>query len=82
MIEKKIERLAHYLQLSNGFDGVLQWILDLRQDMGIEQGLNEIGIDDTHLKRIAMMATEDAAAMGNPILFSALQYEHILQAAL
>lgn len=83
-IETKMNRLADYLQLNNGFDGVLQWILELRQDMGIEQGLNELGIniDDSHLKRIAMMATEDAAAMGNPILFNALQYEHILQAAL
>ena len=82
VIEPKILRLATYLQINDGFDGFLQWIVDMRRDLGIEHTLAEIGIDEQHLERIAQMATEDAAASGNPILFSALQYQELLSATI
>lgn len=82
IIEDKISRLADYLQIDHGFDGFLDWILLLRQNIGIEHGLKEIHIDEQHLKRIATMATEDAAAASNPIIFSIEQYQHLLFAAI
>lgn len=81
-IETKITRLATYLQINNGFDGFLDWIVQLRHDLGIEHRLADIGIDEQHLPRIAKMATEDAAASGNPIIFSQLQYQHLLSASI
>lgn len=81
-IESKITRLAAYLQIHHGFDGFLEWILTMRQALGIESSLAEIGINEQHLERIAKMATEDAAASGNPIPFTALQYQDILSSAI
>lgn len=81
-IEYKISRLAAYLQISQGFDGFLNWLLKLRADIGIEHTLAEIGIDDSQMERVAKMATEDPSSQGNPIIFDALQYQSIFQAAL
>lgn len=81
-IEQKIIRLTHYLGIPNGFDGFMQWIIDLRKDIGIEHTLKEIGIDNQHLAQLAMMATQDAAAGSNPIPFSANQYQLILSQAI
>ncbi|WP_454783148.1 iron-containing alcohol dehydrogenase [Legionella sp. WA2022007384] len=81
-IEYKIKRLATYLEIENGFDGFFDWIIQLRRELGIEHSLIEIGIDERHVTRIAIMATEDPSAQGNPILFDAQQYECILMAAI
>lgn len=81
-IEQKIIRLTHYLDILGGFDGFMQWIFDLRQDIGIEHSLQEIGIDHQHLERIAIMATQDAASGSNPILYNAQQYQTILARAI
>ncbi|AWN73994.1 iron-containing alcohol dehydrogenase [Legionella anisa] len=81
-IEHKITRLAAYLEIDNGFDGFLNWILQLRRELGIEHCLSEIGIDEQHATRIAIMATEDPSAQSNPILFDQQQYSNILMAAL
>lgn len=81
-IEKKIMRLAQYLALDHGFDGFLDWILQLRLEVGIEHSLAALGIDDLHIDRLAMMATEDAASASNPILFTQEQYKAMLYSAL
>jgi alcohol dehydrogenase class IV len=81
-IEEKIERLAHYLSLSNGFNGFLDWILQMRLELGIEHSLSEIGIDASFIDRLATMATKDAAAESNPIAFTQGQYKDILYSAL
>ena len=81
-IEPKINRLAIYLQIHNGFDGFMDWILQMRQDIGIEHSLSKIGIDAKHIKHIAKMATEDASASSNPILFSKADYQDILDSAI
>ncbi|MCW8469200.1 iron-containing alcohol dehydrogenase [Fluoribacter gormanii] len=81
-IEYKIRRLATYLEIENGFDGFLDWVIRLRQELGIEYSLTEIGIDKRHVKRIATMATEDPSAQSNPILFDTQQYERILITAI
>jgi alcohol dehydrogenase class IV len=81
-IEEKIGHLANYLSLDNGFDGFLDWILQIRLELGIEDSLAELGIDNSQIERIAKMATEDAAAGSNPIVFTEGEYKNILKAAL
>lgn len=81
-IEHKVTRLAAYLEIDNGFNGFLDWILQLRRDLGIEHSLTEIGIDEQQVARIATMATEDPSAQSNPILFDERQYKNILLAAI
>ena len=82
MIEDKIIRLANYLTISNGFDGFMDWVLQLRLELGIEPCLVHLGINHEHIERLAKMATEDAAAGSNPIIFTQEEYKKILLEAI
>ncbi|MBV9260496.1 MAG: iron-containing alcohol dehydrogenase, partial [Pseudolabrys sp.] len=44
-IEGRIARLATYLGLAGGFDGVMTWLLNLRSEIGIPDTLKSVGID-------------------------------------
>lgn len=81
-IESKIVRLADYLSLDNGYDGFLDWVLQMRLTLGIESSLSTLGIDMNQIDRLAKMATEDAAAGSNPIQFTREQYKNILKDAI
>lgn len=81
-IEKRIERLARYLDLADpGFDGFLSWVLGLREKLGIPHSLAAIDIDDSDADRVGRMAAEDPSAGGNPIPFDAQQYAAIFKDA-
>ena len=82
-IEPTLRRAAAYIGLDEpGFEGFMTWILDLRNRIGIPHTLAETGIRAGDVSRIARMATEDSAAKGNPIAFTAAQYAAILQRAI
>lgn len=66
-IEDKIERLAIYLGLDASFDGFVDWVLMLRQDIGVPTTLAALGVTDVNAARIAAMAIEDPTAAGNPV---------------
>ncbi|MCE9684697.1 iron-containing alcohol dehydrogenase [Shewanella sp. AS16] len=82
-IEAPMGRLARYLELPEpGFDACLQWLLDLRAELGIPHTLAEIGLGGEEAQRIGRMALADAAAAGNPIAFDAEQYADLFRDAL
>ena len=67
-IEQPVARMAAYLGLEKpDFDGFLDWILALREEVGIPHTLPEIGVDDARADLIAEMAIVDPTAGGNPI---------------
>lgn len=77
-ITTQIERLGCYLQLNNpSFDGFMDWVLVMRQQVGIPHGLSAIAIDTAQAERIGKMAVSDPAAGGNPVVFSAEHYTEI-----
>lgn len=77
-IEQRIDRLTRYMGLADtGFDGFLAWVLALREQLGIPHTLAGIGIDDAQAETVGKMAVEDPSAGGNPISFSAEQYQQI-----
>ena len=81
-IELPLTRLARYLELQNpGFESFLEWILCLREQLGIPQTLSEIGINRDRAQEVGAMAFKDAAAAGNPIAFSAERYTEIFLAS-
>lgn len=82
VIENKIIRLANYLSVANGFDGFMDWILQIRLELNIESTLSQLGIDHSQIDRLAKMATEDAASGSNPIAFTQQEYKNILQEAI
>ena len=77
-IEERFERLAAWLGLEDGFEGVLEWVLELRKAIGIPNSLAEIGIGDERLEDIAAMAVKDPSAGGNPIPFGEKEYLEIV----
>jgi alcohol dehydrogenase len=65
-IGERIDRLAAWLGLGNGFSGFLDFILGLRRDLGIPNTLDGIGVDDARFEEMAEMAVVDPTAGGNP----------------
>lgn len=67
-IEQKMERLAAYLGLQDrSFDGVLNWVLELRRQIGIPHTLGELGVGTDRIDELAKMGELDPSASGNPI---------------
>ncbi|MCL1050151.1 iron-containing alcohol dehydrogenase [Shewanella abyssi] len=74
-IEERIIRLSRYLQLDDAsFDGFLSWVLTLREQLNIPHTLAEIEIDLADVVLIGQMAAQDAAAAGNPITLTDVEY--------
>lgn len=77
-IKQRIDRLTQYMGLAEvGFEGFMGWVLGLREQVGIPHTLAEINIGDEQAEIIGNMAVEDPSAGGNPISFSAEQYQQI-----
>jgi alcohol dehydrogenase class IV len=66
-IEPKIERLAGFLKIEGGFDGFLQAVLELRQQVGVPHDLGGLKVDGSKAGLISEMAVVDPTAGGNPI---------------
>ena len=81
-ISERITTLARYLNLSNpSFKSFLDWVLALREQIGIPHQLAAIGIPDNDHDKIGAMALEDPSAGGNPIPFTAQQYAALCKRA-
>jgi alcohol dehydrogenase class IV len=76
-IAERIARLARLLDL-DGFDGMLAWLLTLRQDIGIPHTLRALGIGEDRADAVAEMATRDPSAAGNPLPLDAAALRRIL----
>ena len=77
-IEDRIERLSRFLALeAASFNGFLDWILALREQLDIPHSLSAIGIDTAQAARVGAMAAADPSAGGNPVAFSAERYSEI-----
>ncbi|MDB5697594.1 MAG: alcohol dehydrogenase [Alphaproteobacteria bacterium] len=82
-LEARIACLASYIGLADpSFDGLLQWVLRLRQQLSIPHSLAEIGVGDDRSELIARMAESDPSAGGNPLPFDAAAARHVLERAL
>lgn len=82
-LEQPLARLGRYLGLARAdAQGVLDWILQLRENIGIPHRLAEIGIDDSQAERIATMAELDPSAGTNPITFTREDYRQLFERAL
>ncbi len=66
-IEPRIGRLAAYLGLKASFDAFLQWILDLRAEIGVPHTLVALGVPLERADEIAEMAIHDPTAGSNPV---------------
>jgi len=65
-IGDKADRLAAWLRLDGGFQGLLDFVLRLRRDLGLPHTLAEMGLDTTRFADMAEMSVADPTAGGNP----------------
>lgn len=81
-IAEKMNHLARVLDLrKGGFDGVLEFILDLRRTLAIPNSLGEIGVDDQRAHEIGRFAEADPSTGGNPCPIDASAMTEIFKAA-
>lgn len=80
-IEDRIERLAALMGLS-GFPGFLGWVLALRDELGIPQTLQSVGMEFRHCAELAPAAAKDAAGSTNPVPLDAENLETLLAACM
>lgn len=81
-IEDRMVRLSAYLGLANpSFESFLDWVLALRQEVGIPNDLSalEIGLEKKEL--VGRMAVEDPSSAGNPIILTASEYGSLFEKA-
>jgi len=68
VIEERMTALARYLGLSDpSFRAVLDWILALREEIGIPSDLAALGVTEAQIDTLAAMAVVDPSAGSNPI---------------
>ena len=66
-IESKLKLLSNYLELKNTtFDGFIDWIIELRQELAIPHTLAELKVD-FDFESLAEMALVDPSTPTNPI---------------
>lgn len=63
----KVESIARYLDISGGFDGFANYILELRRKLKVPDKLSELGVGTDRIDEMTRMALEDPSAGGNPV---------------
>ena len=66
-VDEPLSRLARCLRLpSQGPAGVLDWVLKLREAIGIPHTLGDLGVTEGEVTELAAKAVVDPAGFGNP----------------
>ncbi len=75
-IADKLAYLARFLNLPGGsYTSVVDWVLALREQIGIAHTLKEIGVEEKHAAQLAPMAEIDPTSGTNPIALTAANLE-------
>jgi alcohol dehydrogenase class IV len=67
-IEPQINRLAAYIGLKPRFKAFLDFVLELRAEIGVPHTLAGLNVGDEKVDTIVEMAPKDPTAGGNPVL--------------
>ncbi|MCF8466889.1 MAG: iron-containing alcohol dehydrogenase [Sneathiella sp.] len=79
-IAGRLGRLSAYLGLANpSFESFLNWVLSLREQLGIPNDLRGLGIDAARMELVGQMAAADPSAGGNPIALTAEEYSQLFE---
>ena len=82
-VEERLAALARYLGLPRpGFAAVLDWVLGLRERIGIPHTLRDIGVGEEHAALLAPMAEKDPSSATNPVPLTAGDLECLYHRAI
>lgn len=83
VIAERLAKLAAYLGLERAsFGGVLDWVLELRERLGIPARIDALGVRDEHVEVLARQALADPSASTNPRVLSVEDYATLFRRAL
>jgi alcohol dehydrogenase class IV len=81
-IAERMQVVSRLLDLPRpGFDGVLEWVLEFRERLGIPHTLAEVGVTLANPEVIGREAAIDPSAGGNPVPVDAATLERIFRSA-
>jgi alcohol dehydrogenase len=66
-IEDRIASASAYLGIAGGFNGFYDFVLKLREDLGIPDKLAALGVGTDRIDEMAVMAVADPSTGGNPV---------------
>lgn len=66
-IEDRLKIAADYLQISGGYEGFYNFILEFRSALDVPDTLSAMGIKPDRIDELAAMAMEDPSTGGNPV---------------
>ena len=78
MIEDKFVRLASFLDIKGGFDGIVQWVIDLKKEMEIPETLKDMGVEPGDEVKLAPLAQEDPSTGGNPLEMTEEKFQELI----
>jgi alcohol dehydrogenase class IV len=82
-IEEKMTALARYLDLANPSGKSIQnWVLGLREQIGIQHTLAKLGVTEDLIPRLAKMAVDDPTAPTNPVKLTVANLEALYASAI
>lgn len=81
-ISERLGRAAAYMGIGNTFTDYMNWVLSMREDVGIAHTLEAVGVTRAHIPSLAVAASLDATAPGNPIKVGPAEFEQLLTNAL
>ena len=83
VIADRLRRLAAYLGLEQAsFAGVLDWVLELRAQLGIPNRVDALGVREEHVEALAKQAHVDPSAATNPRPLSVADFASLFRSAL
>lgn len=80
-IEARAARMARTLEVGDGFDDLLAWLLDFRAALGVPHRLADLGIGTERSAEIGRKAQADPSTAANPRLTTPADMERIFRAA-
>ena len=82
VIGSQMEQVSRTLGLkTQGFDAVFEWILALRESVGIPHSAADLGVDLADAIELGERSIADPTAAGNPVSLTAAQYSEIFTKA-
>ena len=77
-IEEKFNRLANFLDIKNGFEGIIDWIIELKKDMEIPETLKDMGVNEGDEIKLAPLAQEDPSTGANPLEMTVERFQELI----
>jgi alcohol dehydrogenase class IV len=82
-IDGRLAGVARTLGLASpGFEGLFDWILDLRRKLAIPDSIAALGVAEKHLGTLARRAAADPSAASNPLPLGEGEYAELYRDAL